>query len=303
MPTNNVIPAQPVAAVNNTSTDAVLWYRVGIYGDLGYGVPNPSNDIGTLNPNIADITNLIGKNLFNMMHHEDVDLTVPPSINTLMRVHQLYVRAGQLLSGRAVPPNVPNMETAHVSPAGDIFRVWPIPYFKVRNAYMRRWASWVMVCLAECFQHTENRKTTEISTAFAAMIGQYMLRIYANMSIELFGKTREEAYTAGFLLKPEDFATYDPAKFFTPTEMVDTVSPLDNVFTEDRKSPLASGIPITELPVLQPYPTNLVTAYAAMREQANATINPDTGQPQTDGSRVEPAPVYPTSSAFVGAGI
>ena len=64
------------------NTDAVLWYNVGLFGEFGYGVPNPSDDVGSLNPNIIDCVNLIGRNLFNIMHHEDVDMRTPPSINT-----------------------------------------------------------------------------------------------------------------------------------------------------------------------------------------------------------------------------
>lgn len=291
--------ADAVNAVANVKTDAVLWYNVGIYEDLGYGVPNPSNDIGSLNPSIIDITNLIGRALFLLMHHEDVDLSVPPSINTCKRVHQLYVRAGAILSGRAVPPNKENLETEHVSPAGEVFRVWPVPYFKVRNAYLRRWAQWVLICLGEAMQHTENRKTIEISTTFAAMVGKYLKRAYDNMAIELFGKTQDEVADRSFTLKPEDFAAYDPAKFFTPQEMIDTVPALDNVFTEDRKARLAAGIPLTELPVLQPYPGNLVSIYERMRKTREATVNPDSGQPNNDGSRVNPTPVFPQGTSFV----
>src|SRR4051812_42586633 len=87
-----------------TNTDAVLWYNVGEFGKAGYAVPNWSDDIGSLNPQILDWVYLVGRNLFHIMHHEDVDLRIPPSINTIKRIHKLYVRAGNILAGRAVPP-------------------------------------------------------------------------------------------------------------------------------------------------------------------------------------------------------
>jgi hypothetical protein len=96
-----------------TNTDAIIWYNVGIFGDAGYAVPNWSNDIGSLNPQILDWTDLVGRNLFYIMHHEDADLRIPPSINTLKRVHKLYLRAGSILAGRAVPPGENNMEVLH----------------------------------------------------------------------------------------------------------------------------------------------------------------------------------------------
>lgn len=243
------------------NTDAVLWYNVGQFGQLGYGVPNPSDDPGSLNPVIIDLVSLLGRNLFHIMHHEDVDLKVPPSINTIRRIHKLYVRLGQILAGRAVPPGENNMETKHVQPSGEIFKVYPVPYFRVRNDFLKRWAEMIMMMLAEAMQHTENRKSLEISTTFAGEIGQYMSRVYRSMASELFGKTRAQVHEPGFLLTEQELISYNPSLFFTSTEMIDTVPHLGHVFTEDRLSILSDGIPITSLPELQPWPTNLTSYY------------------------------------------
>ncbi|MEO1497495.1 MAG: hypothetical protein AAFV43_10125 [Planctomycetota bacterium] len=270
-----------------TNTDAVLWYKVGVFGDAGYAVPNWSNDVGSLNPQILDWVDLVGRNLFHVMHHEDVDLRIPPSINTCKRVHKLYLRAASILAGRAVPPGVENMEAQHSRPAGEVFRVYPVPFFKVRNPFLRRWAGMVLVSMAEAMQHTENRKEMEISTAFAGQVGQYLKRVYANMAIELFGKTRDEAWADGFALSETDLAAYNPASYFTSTEMVDTVPRLDRVFTEDRLETLNEGIPVTELPAdIGPWPTNLTGFYGATRTDGNATTS---GGPTTVGG----APIIP----------
>jgi hypothetical protein len=276
-----------------TNTDAVLWYKVGVFGDAGYAVPNWSNDVGSLNPQILDWVELVGRNLFHLMHHEDVDLRIPPSINTCKRVHKLYLRAANILAGRAVSPGQDNMEAQHSRPAGEVFRVYPIPYFKVRNPFMRRWAGMVLVSLAEAMQHTENRKEMEISTAFAGQVGQYLRRVYVNMAVELFGKTRDEAQAPGFLLSDADLAAYDPSKFFTATEMVDTVPRLDRVFTEDRLELLAEGIPVVELPAdLGPWPTNLSSYYGGVRSDgviAGATVAGGVGT-AARGPIIPPAP-------------
>ena len=84
----------------------------------------------------------------------------------------------------------------------------------------------------------------------------------------MFGKTRAEATADGFALTDADFSSYNPGDFFTQTEMVDTVPRLDRVFTEDRLDVLAEGIPVTELPELHPWPTNLTNLYANMRSDA-----------------------------------
>jgi hypothetical protein len=251
-----------------TNSDAVLWYNVGEFGRAGYAVPNWSNDVGSLNPQVLDWTHLVGRNLFHIMHHEDADLRIPPSINTVKRIHKLYIRAGNILAGRAVPPGENNMEVLHARPAGEVFRVFPVPFFLVRNQFMRRWAELILISLAEAMQHTENRKSMEISTAFAGQVGQYLKRVYTNMAVELFGKTRAEASADGFALSDAEFSAYNPGDFFTQTEMVDTVPRLDRVFTEDRLEALSEGISVTELPELHPWPTNLTLHYAGVRTDA-----------------------------------
>lgn len=273
-----------------TNSDAILWYKVGIFGEAGYAVPNWSNDIGSLNPQILDWVDLVGRNLFFIMHHEDVDLRIPPSINTCKRVHKLYLRAANILAGRAVPPGENNMEIQHARPAGEVFRVYPIPYFKVRNPFLRRWAGLILVSLAEAMQHTENRRELEISSAFAGQVGQYVKRVYSNMAIELFGKTRDVAVADGFRLTDADFAAYNPAEYFTQTEMVDTVPRLDRVFTEDRLELLAEGIAVTELPAdLAPWPTNLTNFYEEAR--TDATIGPSSTA--SGSTTTASAPVIP----------
>jgi len=278
-----------------TNTDAVLWYNVGIFGEAGYAVPNWSNDVGSLNPQILDWVQLVGRNLFHIMHHEDVDLRTPPSINTCKRIHKLYLRAANILAGRAVPPGENNMEIQHSRPAGEVFRVFPVPYFKVRNPFMRRWAELILVSLAEAMQHTENRKELEISTAFAGQVGQYLRRVYQNLAIELFGKTREEAAADGFKLTDAELAAYNPAAFFTQTEMVDTVPRLDRVFTEDQLELLAEGISVTELPAeLGPWPTNLTNIYSTIRSDGTTTAAATTTTASTVTSAATlAAPIIP----------
>lgn len=271
-----------------TNTDAVLWYNVGVFGDAGYATPNWSNDVGSLNPQVLDWVDLVGRNLFHIMHHEDADLRIPPSINTCKRVHKLYLRAANILAGRAVPSGVDNMEVQHARPAGEVFRVYPVPYFKVRNPFLRRWAGMILVSLSEAMQHTENRKEMEISTAFAGQVGQYVRRVYTNMAIELFGTPRETAMADGFALSDADLTAYNPAEFFTATEMVDTVPRLDRVFTEDRLEMLAEGIPVTELPAdIGPWPTNLSNFYGSTRTDGSIT----SGGVSTSGN--SPTPIIP----------
>lgn len=240
------------------TSDSIRWYNVGKFGEAGYACPAWGNDVSTLNPNIAELTDLIGQNLFALMHQEDVDMKTPPSINSLRAIHALYVRAGQILTARAVPPGQTEFRTTHATPQATVFRVYPVPFFEVRNPHLKRWCGLTLTLLTEMFQHTENRKTMEITTTFAGDVGQYLQRIYRNMSTELFGKSAADVDKPGFLLTDADFTSYNPARFFTRTEIVDTVPPFSTVFTEDQLDVLRQGIPVTMLPQLTTWPGLLI---------------------------------------------
>ncbi len=259
------------------TTDSALWYSVGIFGKAGYAVPNCGQDPVSLNERIPELFDLVNRNQFDIMHHEDADLRTPPSLNTLMRIHKLYVRAGQILAGNAVPPGRLNMESSHAQPNGAVFKVYPCPYFLVRNPFLKRWSGFIYMALTEMAQHTENRKAIEFSTDFAGLIGQYFKRIYVNMAVELFGKTYDLASADGFLLQDVDFAAYNPSKFFTGTEMVDIVPPLQYVFTETMLQELSQGINYTDLPDLQPWPGNPIAVSAAARAAGLAATEEATG--------------------------
>src|SRR3972149_4489438 len=137
-------------------TDQVLWYRNGVWEELGYGAANFGNDPTSLNQDIRYLVDVIGRNLFAVMHHQDVRSRVPPSIATLTRVHKLITRARTILDSRDKPPGEARMEATHSTPAAQMFLIYPVPVFKVRNTWMKQWCELVLASLSEAMQHTEN---------------------------------------------------------------------------------------------------------------------------------------------------
>lgn len=236
-------------------TDEPLWYNTGIWGELGYAVPNFGDNPSTLNTTVHYLTSVIGRNLQAIMMHPDVDLRRPPTINTLMRVHKLIIRSRSILSGRAVSPGKPDMESVHTSPAETVFIIHPCPYFRARNAFLKEWCGLALNALSEAYQHTDNRKAYEIGEPFAGIVGQYLHRIYKLMATELFGVPVEEASALDFTLTDAQLSAYDPSQFFTSTEMIDTLPPLYHVPTEDDLEVLTNGIPATLLVNLTRYPS------------------------------------------------
>ena len=268
-----------------TLTDATLWYNIGPWAEYGLALPNWGDDTHTQNATIAELVTLTGRNLQRIMFDDDARLTTPPSVNTLMRVHRLIVRARNIIGGRAVAPGVPMMESAHANPAPEVFKVHPTPLYLVRNPYLKRWAGFALMALTEMMQHTENVRPIEISTDFGGLIGQYFERIYRNMAVELLRIPKELAETPGFVLADENFAAYNPAEWHTSTEMIDTVAPHVSEPTEDTLKPLTDGIPVTSLGQLPHWPgSNPLPQATNGLAAATLGANALTGTPMAPGA-------------------
>ena len=69
-----------------------------------------------------------------------------------------------------------------------------------------------------------------------------------------------DASKLDFTLSDEQLRSYNPAAWFTSTEMIDTVPPLDEQPTEDALEVLTSGIPVSQLPVLGRWPSGPVVS-------------------------------------------
>jgi hypothetical protein len=244
-----------MADTQQFGTDQVLWYNNGVWGQFGFAVPNFGDNSATINSTIAELVSLMGRNLQAIMLHTDASLRVPPSINTITRIHKLIIRARGILASRAVPPGTANMEATHATPAGQDFIIFPAPFFKVRNPHLRRYAEYILTCLSEMCQNTENIKSIEISTDFSGRVGQFLQRVYKEMATELLMIPAADASKADFTLTDAQLQAYNPALWFTSTEMIDTVPPLNQIPTEDDLAVLTDGIPASLLVNLQKYPS------------------------------------------------
>lgn len=247
-----------------TTTDAFLWYNVGDWGPHGLAVPNPSDDYQSQNSVIRELVEGIGRNLQGVMFHADMRSRVPPSINTIMRIHKLIVRARDLLAARSRPANDPSPEVKHAVPAPEQFRVYPVPYFCVRNGWLKSYCGFILTALTEAMQHTENAtRILDVSQDFAGLIGQYLQIVYQRIAIELLQVSPEVARVPTFTLTEEHFKGYNPAKWFTQTEMIDTVPNVEEWPTEDVLYVLTNGIPVGELPALGRWPSNPMSVGAS----------------------------------------
>ena len=242
----------------------VLFYDVGVWGKLGFGVPNWGKRMISANMVILELVEVIGRNLQAMMLHPDALSRSPPSINTIVDIHKLVLRARALLATEQVVDNQMRMEPTHAQPDKQAFLVFPTPIFTVRNRWMKTYAYYVLNALSEAMQSTENDNGFEITQTFAGIVGQPIVRLYKRMAVELLQVSPSDASVPkdssgnpnwyAFTLSADQLKAYSPSTWFTPTELVDTVSPIDDIPGAYDLEALTNGIPIPELPVLKPYP-------------------------------------------------
>lgn len=275
----------PIA--NEIKTDSFLWYNVGGWKDYGLAIPNFGNDGRSKNETIRDLVETMGRNLAGIMWSDDANLRTPPSINVITAAHQLCTRCRSILSSRAVPPGKNLLIPDHTNPPVEDFIIFPVPYFKVRNPWLKRYCGLALIALSEAIQHTENARVMEVTTVFADKIGQYIQRIYQLMSIELLRVEQPEVGEDGkypinhpkspnFTLTDAQIRAYDPAKWFTSTEMIDVVPSFDLRPTEDQLQPLTDGVASSMVPKLGTWPTNNAAIVSPSSGSSSETFTPGT---------------------------
>ena len=260
-------------------TDRILPYRNGIWEELGFAVPNFGDNAETLNQTIWRLTEAMGRNLLATMSHQDARLRTVPTVNTLVRIKKLCDRFRYIVAARVKNENEPFMEAVHATPSPEPFLIFPVPYFKVENPWMREYCGLVLMALSEAMQHTDNSREFDISENFAQTVGQYIRRIYRMVAVELLQIPREQAEQPDFVITDEMISNYAPSKWFTATELIDTPR-IDNLWTEDDLKPLSDGIRATELVgMVANLPPRPMAPQPQTVPQGEATVPPFPSEP------------------------
>lgn len=265
--------ATEVGNAIDTSNDSILYYNVGEWGPWGLAVPNWANKVATNNLVIKEFVETFGQALTAMMFRDEAAISRPPSMNVVSAVHQLYKRGATLLTNRAVPENKMLFDPGHSTPPTEPFRVYPVPYFTVRNKWMKRWCGMGLRGIGHMMQHSENRISDNISVEFARSVMSYLFWIYKDMCVDLFQLTPEVVEAPNFLLSEEHFKSYAPSNVVLSVERIDTSPSLAFNFTEDRISVLSNGIFVTQLPALRGYPTNPLAGVNQFNPDLTGTVS------------------------------
>lgn len=235
-------------------TTQTLWYNNGIWGKLGYAVPNFGLGAKTMNATIKYLVSTIGRNLSGVVHDPDADVRTPPTINTISEICKLINRARSILAARALQPGTAAIQVAHVQPGLMDQLVYPVPYFLMANQWIQEYTGLILAALAEAMQHSENRQPFAITTNFANDISQLLQQVYMRVAIELLAVDPVIASDKSFVVTADMLKAYNPAAYFTSTEMIDVTTPTAPVPTGMDLTVLTNGIPASQLVGLATWP-------------------------------------------------
>lgn len=268
--------------------DSTRWYDNGRWGEMGYACPAiPRNNTHTNNAGIKSLADRFGHNLFGLMHQPDVNTTAPPKLTFLVGVHKAVEQFRRLMTAKVVNHNEIDLRTTHVTPAPEPFKIFPVPYFRVRNEWAKRWCQLGLVTLSELIQHQDNIHPMSVHEDLAKAVRPFIDRVYAELAIEFFNKKKEDVQKDGFVLTDADFKAYSPDMLFTSTERVDMRAPLLWNVSETDLAVLAEGIeaPLV-LPFIKQWPLDFAESFHAVDQQGKPAGDLDTPAPPPASSIV-----------------
>lgn len=231
-------------------TDRVMLYNVEPWASLGFGVPNFGENVGTLNNAIAGLVDEIGKSQLYIMLSSDAMRWKPPSPNTVQRIAKLVTRVQTVLGGRSTAYNILRTESGHATPAAEIFRIHPVPYFDsdiLRNRWLKEYNNLVMVGLANLMQHSDSNIPLTITQDLAQDVFIWFKRIRVLLATELLLIDPVVASADNFVFTQAHFDAYDPMRTIMNMEAFDTPGPIFGLPTEDDVRPLFVGIPANQI--------------------------------------------------------
>lgn len=262
--------------------DNFFWYNVPGWEDQGLAVPNWGNMERTQNSEIRYLTEVVGRNLQAIMFHPDTRLTSPPTLNTLTRIHKLCTRFRDIVSARMVREGVGELyqpESQHAMPAAEEFVVFPVPFFTVRNRWLKEYCQLILLFLTESMQDQENARPLQISEAFAKRVSPYIQRVYKLMATELLRVPEADAEKPDFTISAAQLAAYAPSQYFTATELIDVAAKPEEVSTELDRTVLQAGIPISRLPKLPYWPESYNVKGTGISAAASSSSFPSAAGP------------------------
>lgn len=239
-------------------SDRVLLYDVYPWNELGFGVANFGDNIGTRSTPNWGLADEVGQAQLYIMTHIDAQRKQPPSRNTVERIGKVVNRVQSVLVGRMKQYSELRLEEGHATSAPEIWNIHPCPYFDgpiVRNRWLKEYNRLTMIALTNIYQHSDNNLALTVTSAFAQAIWVYFKEIKLLLGSELLRIPLEELKPDEFIFTTAHYDAYRPEDVVLNIEALDSPGQIFSALTEDDLRPLLDGIPANLISVnLKQYP-------------------------------------------------
>jgi hypothetical protein len=216
-------------------TNSIMWYDNGRFGEIGYAVPYiAANKMYSNNESVLGLVNKMGSLGFAIMHQPDCLVATPPTIFFLRSVGKAIDRINTILAAETIPSGQTEQRTVAVAPTPECFLIYPVPYWRVRNRWIKRWCKYYLLALAEAMKHQDNVFSLSIHPDLAGIVQMYTQMIYQQVAVEFLNVPLATVQAPGFVITDAMYSAYSPNSVFLLSERVDTGAPLTwNLATED----------------------------------------------------------------------
>lgn len=232
-----------------------------------WALPNIGDNTQTENASVAEVFELINRNLLGLTNQRDCFVVSPPSVDCVKAHHNAFVRLVRFIDSRAKADNQPRLNFAHITSVKRVFKRYPVRYFDQKNQWTRRWTELYLYGLSSLAQLSEaNTWQNDWSIMSAHIMKMPFQEAYRLMCIDLFGVPAENFVVVSgidekpqFYLTDADFSTYSPSSLISSSEYLE--EPYTNFFTEDSLRSISEiGITPSEEAVQSQNQTNGVAA-------------------------------------------
>lgn len=240
---------QPMPQFTN---DSILLFDEGIWGELGYGVPNMgANEANyhTTNITLARLVDEIGSHIFNIAHTTDARKPTFPDVGTLKKIDGMITSFRLMVDNRLHRPSQERLQAVHASPTPMPFKLYPCPYFYLPNKHFREWISYGFLAVTELVQHSDNEEMFQIDIRAAQIASRFIRTIHEYLAIEVLRIPAEEVRQKDengqlipFNITEQHWQAYQPAEWDTDLEADYVRAPLQTRPAEYDRSILARGI-------------------------------------------------------------
>lgn len=291
-------------------SDRVLMYDVYPWNQLGFGVPNFGDNIGTKSQPIWGLVDEVGQVQLFIMSHIDAQRKQPPSRNTVERIGKVINRVNTILAGRAKDTNEVRLEEGHATAAPEIWNIHPCPFFDgpiVRNRWLKEYNRLTMIALTNAMQHSDNNLALTVTSAFARQVWPYFREIKILMGSELLLIPKVDLIKDEFLFTTAHYDAYKPENVVVNIEALDSPGQIFSALTEDDLRPLLDGIPANLIaPNLKQYPIGPLPDSSGLSGEAltpaAATVGYETAKAAAGGTVGRPGDTAPSGAGVEATG-